>query len=77
MSAEVLRAEVFLDLIVLIGSADPVALAAEAGISPSTIRNWLNGRTLSPRLNTLLAVADALGYDLRLVRRRARLRRAA
>lgn len=38
-------------------------LAQEADISPSTIHNWVHGKTLHPRIDTLTKVATAMGYS--------------
>jgi DNA-binding XRE family transcriptional regulator len=43
-------------------------LAHDAGVSPQTIWSWESGRTISPRINTMVKVATALGYDIALVR---------
>ena len=39
-------------------------LADSAGVSKQTLINWWEGRTHSPQIRTLTAVADAMGYDI-------------
>ncbi len=39
-----------------------------SGVSKATIYNWLEGKTRKPRLDTILKVAEALGYTLTLHR---------
>lgn len=39
-------------------------LATTAGVSEATLYNWRGGKVYAPRLNTLTAVALALGYDI-------------
>lgn len=51
-------------------------IAQAAGVTQPTIHNWLWGSTISPRLNTIVAVADALGFDI-VLQKAKRLRRAA
>jgi transcriptional regulator with XRE-family HTH domain len=41
-----------------------VKLAAEADITPNTVRNYEDGYTNPNDLNTLRKIADALGVDL-------------
>ena len=53
------------------------SLAKEAGIAPATLYFWLEGRTKSPHLRTILKVAHVLGYDLELVKRKTQLRKVA
>lgn len=38
-------------------------IAKEAGVSPSTPRNWWNGKTISPKFRTAAGVAIACGMD--------------
>jgi transcriptional regulator with XRE-family HTH domain len=49
-------------------------LAEDAGISPQTLWSWVEGRTISPRINTMVKVAAALGYDIALVKPQPKLR---
>ena len=44
-------------------------LSQKSGVGLSTLKNWLNNRTMSPRHMTLAAVAGALGKDYALVDR--------
>jgi transcriptional regulator with XRE-family HTH domain len=50
------------------------ALANEAGVSPQTLWSWVEGRTISPRINTMVKVATALGYSIELVKPQTKLR---
>lgn len=45
-------------------------IGKEARVYPETIEKWVTGETKSPQLLKVLAVANALGYDLMLVKRR-------
>ena len=48
-----------------VSSGDPIKnIAHRAGVSPSTVRKWLNWGTYSPHLRTICAVASALGLRL-------------
>lgn len=49
-------------------------LALTAGVHKTTLYNWKYCYVMAPRLNTLCAVAEALGYELVLIRK---LRRVA
>ena len=46
------------------GSADPVAVARAAGISPETLRKIESGRLTAPAFGTVVGVARALGLPL-------------
>lgn len=41
-------------------------IADEAGVSVSTISNWMNEKTKTPRLDTFVKVANAIGYTVEL-----------
>ena len=43
------------------------SVAAIAKVSPVTLHYWLTGATRFPHLRTVVKVAYALGYELRLV----------
>jgi len=47
------------------------SVADVADVAASTIYFWLDGRTRKPRLDTVLRVAEAVGYTLQLVPARA------
>lgn len=49
--------------------------AEEAGISPQTIYNWLNGRTCRPQYVTLAKVIEAAGYEFTVQRAAPRTRK--
>lgn len=44
------------------------SVAESAGVATSTIYFWLDGQTRKPRLDTIVKVAAAVGYELRLVK---------
>lgn len=74
------RTKIFQDLVAILepmGWAQLEDIAETAGISAVTLYFWVSGKTTHPRLSTLVPVADALGYDVTLTRRKAVLRRAA
>lgn len=65
------REEVFLEIIQELwryGGDEIKELANEAGVHYSTIYNWRNAKTLSPRISTFIAVAKVLGYTVVLQR---------
>lgn len=72
------RSKLFCDIIGLIASkqwADLRELAEKAEVSAQTLWNWSYGATYNPQINTLVRVAEALGYEITLVRaKRAALR---
>lgn len=43
-------------------------VAESACVSPSTLRNWMEGRTRTPRIDTLYRVARAMGFSIVLKR---------
>jgi len=65
------RIEIFEDLKAIIADYNFDWLAETAGVSPQTLYYWVNGRTRKPRLDTITKVASAVGYKLKLVRRRS------
>ena len=48
---------------------DVESVAECAGVSNACIWYWLEGKTKKPRLDTIMRVADAIGFDLKLVKR--------
>ena len=44
------------------------SVAENSGVAPATIYFWLNGTTKKPRLDTVVRVAKAIGYELQLVK---------
>jgi len=54
---------------------DIKSVAIEAEVAPATIYFWLCGKTKKPRLDTVARVANAIGFDLQLVRKKVQLRR--
>jgi len=45
------------------------SVADSANVAPSTIYFWLDGTTKKPRLDTIVKVANAIGFDIQLVKR--------
>lgn len=74
--AEKVQAKMFKDLIKHIPHHwdGQVNLAHDAGVSPQTLWSWVEGRTISPRINTMVKVATALGYDIALTKPQPKLR---
>ena len=72
------RTAVFMDLIPMIWKLNDAGireLAKTAGIHWTTLYNWRSAKVTHPSIRTLYTVANALGYDIRLVRQyKARLR---
>ena len=74
------RTKLYLELVALIEKhcpqwKDKQALASEAGVSESLMYQWTNHRIVHPRIHTVIKVADALGYEVRLVQGEVLLRR--
>ena len=65
--------EVFEKLITELTSYDLRSVASASGVSFSTLNNWVNYRVLAPQLRTFLPVAESIGFDLKLVKRKAHL----
>jgi DNA-binding phage protein len=38
-------------------------VATDAGVSPATLSNWFNGKTMKPQFATTAAVVRTMGYD--------------
>lgn len=51
-------------------------LSEQSGVYQATIYFWLDGTTYAPRISTLVAVAEALGFDIVLQRKTGRRLRA-
>ena len=45
-------------------------ISQSSRVGRSTMRNWFNGKTISPRHMTMAAVAASLGYEYKLVKRK-------
>jgi hypothetical protein len=45
-------------------------LVEKSHVARSTMKNWFSGKTRSPKFCTIAAVAGALGYDYKLVKRK-------
>lgn len=44
-------------------------VADHSGVSKGCLYSWLDGTTQLPRLDTIVKVADCLGFDLELVKK--------
>jgi len=44
-------------------------VAEASGVTEPTLYNWYNGRVQNPQLRTIVAVANAIGLEVRAVRR--------
>ena len=44
----------------------PKSLAYYASVSPTTLKNWVSGKTKTPRIDTLTRVANAVGFNIEL-----------
>ena len=45
-------------------------IADKAGVHQTTLNNWMTGKTVAPRLDTLTKVGDTVGYEITLRRKR-------
>lgn len=73
LSDERSREQVFLEIIDHLNRYNPperAYIAEVAGVSKTTINNWVKLRTWAPQIRTLAPVARALGYDIVLKRQR-------
>lgn len=61
-----LRNSEFEKLCTVIRSQDINRVAKRAKVAPATLYFWLDGTTTGPRLTTLVKVARAVGYDIKL-----------
>lgn len=52
-------------------------IAAKAGCCPATLYFWMDGKVRTPRRDTLLEVASALGFELNWQRKKMLLRKAS
>lgn len=52
-------------------------MATEAKLNYLTVDNWLMNKTTHPRISSLIAMADVMGYDIKLVARTATMKRKA
>lgn len=53
------------------------SVAEVAGVAPSTIYFWLDGHTKCPRLDTIVKVAGAVGWEISLEHKSGKLRAVA
>ena len=70
------RERIFLDIVghlLRYNDAEKKHIADEAGISWQCIYQWTHGKTISPQIRTLAAVARVLGYDIVLKRQVAKI----
>lgn len=66
------RTHLFLDLLAELYPISVEArkdVADEAGVSDSTLYNWLYGSTINPRIDTMIKVAEVLGFAIVLQRK--------
>ncbi len=82
MSADALKARhaaflTIIDEIHKLNCAQIRDLAARSGVHWVTLHGWAAGRVVSPRVNTLFAVAVALGYTIEVKKGARRLRSVA
>lgn len=56
---------------------DIESVADAAGHHKSTLYFWLENKTKNPHINTLIDVAEVLGYEVKLVRQRVQLKLVA
>ncbi len=63
--------DIFVEIVVNMIHMSPAELhqlALDAGVAPQTTRNWAWGITCNPHLNTVVKIATALGYEVKLIR---------
>ena len=60
------RIALFEDLKGIISEYNPLWIEQECGVTDQTIYNWLSGKTRKPRLDTIVKVAKAVGYEVTL-----------
>lgn len=61
---EVQRNKLFIELCELLQGWNIISVANAAEVSPTTIYYWLDGTVNLPRLDTIVKVAEAIGYEL-------------
>ena len=47
------------------------SVAQAADLHPITLNRWIDGKTLNPHIKGLIRVANAIGFDVKLIRRKA------
>lgn len=62
----------FDDLISELNQYDFSDVAFRAGVSQSTLYNWVNGKVTGPHMRTFINVAKVIGFDIVLVRQSQR-----
>jgi transcriptional regulator with XRE-family HTH domain len=50
------------------------SVAEEANLAPSTLYFWLDGKTRKPRLDTIIRAAEAIGFDVGLIKKQVNVR---
>lgn len=58
------RSELFIHLVMVLTNYDLASVAESAEVSYSTLWNWVYGPTVSPRINTMIKVGNAIGMTL-------------
>lgn len=73
------RSPLFEDLLGLMRSSglSTNQLAVKSKLSYMTVDKWLDGKTTHPRISSILAMADVLDHDVKLVARKATFKRKA
>lgn len=74
------RQQIFLDLVaelLKMSRKQQVAIAEEADVCWQTIYTWCWGETINPHFNTVVRVAEAMGYEIKLQREKRHLRKVS
>lgn len=74
------RADLFIELVGFLqrkSNEQLKQIAEEAGVVAQTLHNWAYGETFNPHLNTIIKVSKAMGYEIRLSKKKTSLKRAA
>ena len=72
--------KIFEDIKDVLASTNIKWVAAHANVSESCLYNWVSGQTMYPRLDTITKVADCLGFDIKMLKKKSKvvvLKRAA
>lgn len=80
MSKKEARHQVFVELVSILDRmsyTQQLAIAEQAEVHVMTLYWWCTGVTQSPRFNTVIRVAEALGYEIQLNRPKRHLKRVS
>ena len=69
-----IKYRVFEDLKSELRGWDISSVARSADVAQATIYFWLEGRTKTPRIDTITKVADVIGFELALARKQVKLK---